>query len=93
MEDKFDQLQKFPELETVRKNCQSYDSIPAVLFPISRMVAIPTQEQLRQRLVLTEDDIRTLYIIAAYAAGIFVLWNFPILKHLLYPFKLVVVSF
>jgi hypothetical protein len=42
--------------------------------------------------VLSEENKITLYIIAGYSVGIFILWNFPILKHLLTPFKLVVTA-
>ena len=47
---------------------------------------------INQRLILTEQDKNTLYLIAIYVACIFILWNMPYLKHVLYPFKLTVVS-
>ena len=50
-----------------------------------------TPADLQQRLVLSPEDKRVLYFIAGYTAAIFLLWNLPVLKHLLHPFKLVVV--
>ena len=48
------------------------------------------EQQFKQGLVLTQDDIYTLWFIFGYTIGIFILWNFPYLKHLITPFKLVV---
>jgi hypothetical protein len=42
--------------------------------------------------ILSDDDKTTLYFIAGYSVGIFILWNFPILQHLLTPFKLLVTA-
>lgn len=53
----------------------------------SGALQVPTFNE--QSLLLSEKDLRTLYFIGGYTLGIFVLWNFPVLKHLLYPFKLV----
>lgn len=50
------------------------------------------QNEFQQRLILTDEDKTTLYIMAGYAAGIFILWNFPYLKYILHPFKLVVTA-
>ncbi|KAF9082914.1 hypothetical protein BGX27_004351, partial [Mortierella sp. AM989] len=35
----------------------------------------------------SEDQVATLWLIGGYLVGILVLWQMPILKHLLYPFK------
>jgi uncharacterized membrane protein len=45
---------------------------------------------LPQDLILSDQDKFTLWFILGYSIGIFVLWNFPVLKHILTPFKLVV---
>ncbi|KAI9168538.1 hypothetical protein H9P43_007911 [Blastocladiella emersonii ATCC 22665] len=40
----------------------------------------------------SDRQIFTFYLIGAYFIGILILWNFPVLKHLLYPFKLLTVA-
>jgi hypothetical protein len=43
-----------------------------------------------QQLILSEADKQVLFFILYYTVGIFILWNFPYLKHILHPFKLIV---
>jgi hypothetical protein len=50
------------------------------------------ESDLQQRLILSEHDITLLYWIGGYTLGIFFLWNMPGLKHVLYPFKLIVTA-
>lgn len=55
-------------------------------------MAPSAQQEIQQSLILTQQDIRTLTIMGIYAGVIFVLWNFPYLKYLLHPFKLIVTA-
>lgn len=48
--------------------------------------------QARQQLYLSEHNKLMLYFMAGYTVAIFILWNMPVLKHILYPFKLVVTA-
>ncbi|ORX88378.1 hypothetical protein K493DRAFT_268389 [Basidiobolus meristosporus CBS 931.73] len=41
----------------------------------------------------TDSQKTTLWIIGAYSIGILILWNAPVLRTILYPFKLVTVAF
>ncbi|KNE68226.1 hypothetical protein AMAG_12902 [Allomyces macrogynus ATCC 38327] len=41
----------------------------------------------------SDYQIWTFYLIGGYFVAILILWNFPILKHILYPFKLITVAF
>ncbi|KAL1922052.1 uncharacterized protein VTP21DRAFT_10694 [Calcarisporiella thermophila] len=45
-----------------------------------------------QTLTPNDDQRITLYIIVGYAIGILILWNVPIIKTILYPFKLLTVG-
>jgi hypothetical protein len=59
-------------------------------------MSVPSPKDLindaQRNLFLSEHDKRMLYFMAGYTAGIFLLWNMPYLKHILYPFKLVVTA-
>lgn len=47
-------------------------------------------EEIQQRLILSEEDKHSLIFIGIFTISIFILWNFPYLKYILTPFKLVV---
>ncbi|PVU90204.1 hypothetical protein BB561_004984 [Smittium simulii] len=52
-----------------------------------------TNQQITKALTPTEQQKVILYIICGYTLGILILWHMPVLKYLLYPFKLVTVAF
>eukprot|EP00158_Paraphelidium_tribonemae_P009884 Partr_v1_DN28990_c1_g1_i1_m25611 putative NA len=60
--------------------------------PSEYFTAVEVANDAEQRLIVSDEDARTLYFITGYVVAIFILWNFPILKHLLYPFKLIVTA-
>lgn len=45
------------------------------------------QDDVTNRLTPTDDQRITLIIIGVYVAAILILWNMPIIKHVLAPFK------
>ncbi|CCU99208.1 unnamed protein product [Malassezia sympodialis ATCC 42132] len=47
----------------------------------------------RGSLLVTEDQRNTIIVACIYVVAILVLWNIPILKQVLYPFKLLTVGF
>jgi preprotein translocase subunit SecG len=56
------------------------------------MPSIYGREDISQRLEPNETQRTTLIIIGVYFIGILILWNLPYIKHILYPFKLLVVG-
>ncbi|CAG8588900.1 2123_t:CDS:2 [Paraglomus occultum] len=56
------------------------------------MPIIYERETISQRLEPNDTQRATLYVIGAYFIGILILWNLPYIKHILYPFKLLVVG-
>ncbi|KAJ3387726.1 High affinity cAMP-specific and IBMX-insensitive 3',5'-cyclic phosphodiesterase 9A [Entophlyctis sp. JEL0112] len=49
-------------------------------------------QQVEQRLQPNAEQLETIYLIAGYSAGIAILWSMPILKHILWPFKVFTVA-
>ncbi|CAG8806844.1 23185_t:CDS:2, partial [Dentiscutata erythropus] len=52
-----------------------------------------TKDNVVNYLTPTKDEKITLIIIGVYIFVILILWRMPFLKHILYPFKLLTVSF
>ncbi|CAG8852690.1 35581_t:CDS:2, partial [Gigaspora margarita] len=60
--------------------------MPAILD--SSLVERDIGQEIHTRITPTEKEIRTLIIIGIYIVVIMVLWRMPILKYILYPFKI-----
>lgn len=56
-------------------------------------MSLPNSTDFGQRLNPSDSQWTTIYFTGGYALGILVLWHFPILKELLWPFKILAVGF
>ncbi|KAI8871693.1 hypothetical protein GQ42DRAFT_154254 [Ramicandelaber brevisporus] len=52
-----------------------------------------TNQDVLDAITPNDEQKKLLYVIAGYIVGILILWNVPYLKMIIYPFKLVTVSF
>ncbi|KAJ3129384.1 hypothetical protein HK098_001485 [Nowakowskiella sp. JEL0407] len=51
----------------------------------------PIGEEIQARLIISQDQLQTIYFIAGYTVGICLLWSIPFVKEILLPFKIVTV--